>query len=129
MILPAGKTGAKLVCNLNLVQVANPKPEGSGMKKLFVSFFLLISAVCFGQSAATKQFIKDSAEIMKVKLVRPQFKFDNRQTYSEKQWLFINGFDVGVLLNEKLRVTLGYYSMSERLTHYDFIAVDQEHGR
>jgi hypothetical protein len=99
------------------------------MKQFLLGIFLLSSITGFTQTLTPDQFIADSIAIMKVKLVRPQFKFDNRQTYCEKQWLSVNGFDVGVLLNEKLRFTLGYYTMAARLKAYSFTAEDQEYGR
>lgn len=66
---------------------------------------------------------------MRVKLVRPQFKFDNRVAFYEKQTLTITGFDIGVLLSDKLRFTLGYYKMNERLKFFDEIKDGQEFGR
>ncbi len=63
-----------------------------------------------------RQFIADSTQIVKPKLIRPQFKFDNRLTFLKGQKLSISGADAGVLLKNKLRVTLGYYTLSENLT-------------
>jgi hypothetical protein len=65
-----------------------------------------------------EQFIKDSTAIMQVRLVRPQFKLDNRVTWYEGQSLGLTGFDVGVLLKEKLRLTLGYYQLNENLNAF-----------
>jgi hypothetical protein len=78
---------------------------------------------------SNEEFIKDSLEIMKVKSVRPQFKFDNRASFYERQALSINGFDVGLLLLEKLRVTVGYYGMKGRLKSYDLTREDEKFGR
>lgn len=65
-----------------------------------------------------KQFIKDSIEIMRPKLVRPQFKIDNRLVFYKKQSIPLNGIDAGVLLKSKLRVTLGYYWLNDNLSHF-----------
>jgi hypothetical protein len=70
------------------------------------------------KAAQRKQFLKDSAEIMRVKLVRPQFRIDNRNIFIKKQVLTINGVDAGVLLKEKLRLTLGYYWLNNQLSAY-----------
>lgn len=81
----------------------------------------IILLLCLTLSATHAQkfdkadFIRDSLEIVKVKLVRPQVKFDNRLTFYEGQSLAINGFDVGVLLKDKMRLTLGYYRLNEDL--------------
>jgi hypothetical protein len=56
--------------------------------------------------------------IMKPKLVRPQFKFDNRVTFYQGQSLFITGYDAGVLLKNKLRVALGYSGLNEDLNAF-----------
>ncbi len=104
------------------------------MKHFILSFFLLISFSAFAQTSALDtlsdaQFIRDSTILMRVKLVRPQFKFDNRVTFFEGQALSITGFDVGVLLSEKLRFTLGYYRMNDRLEKYDYRFEEQDFGR
>ena len=90
------------------------------MKHFLLSIFLLLSFSAFAQtqdsdSLSSAQFVKDSINLMRVKLVRPQFKFDNRVTFFEGQAISITGFDVGLLLSEKLRFTIGYYRMNERL--------------
>lgn len=99
------------------------------MKYLLVPIFMLAAATMRGQDAVPDQFINDSLEIVKVKLVRPQFRFDNRQTFVGKQAFSITGFDVGVLLSEKLRFTLGYYSMSDRIKEFDEVIEGIEYGR
>lgn len=65
------------------------------------------------------QFIKDSMYIMRVKLVRPQFRLDNRNLFFRGQTLNVSGLDAGVLLKNKLRLTLGYYSLSNTLKSYE----------
>jgi hypothetical protein len=99
------------------------------MKKLIVPVFMLSVTAMYGQNEEPDQFTRDSLDIVKVKLVRPQFRFDNRQTFVGKQTLQISGFDAGVLLSEKLRVTLGYYTMSDRLKQFDEIKDGAEFGR
>jgi len=75
---------------------------------------LLLSFLSFSQSVklSKQQFIIDSNKIVKPRLARPQFRVDNRTIFPSKQRLNITGFDAGVVLKEKLRVTLGYYSLS-----------------
>jgi hypothetical protein len=74
---------------------------------------LLQPLLIHSQKAMTKkQFVKDSIRITRVKLVRPQFKFDSRTILSNGQRLNVSGLDAGVLLKEKLRVTLGYYRLN-----------------
>jgi hypothetical protein len=82
---------------------------------------ITISIECFSQQKklsekyTKQQFLKDSAEIVKVKLIRPQLRLDNRTFFFNGQVLNISGIDAGVLLKNKLRFTLGYYSLSENL--------------
>ena len=83
-------------------------------------FFITVVFCCFKinaqQKITKKQFIADSLKIIKTRLVRPQVRLDNRLTFLNGQKLSIAGLDAGVLLKEKLRVTLGYYSANDRLT-------------
>jgi hypothetical protein len=89
------------------------------MKKLSLFLFFICSFTGYTQKLSEKeQFIRDSVEIMKIKLVRPQFKFDNRLTYYEGQTLSINGLDAGVLLKDKLRLTLGFYRLEDDLSAF-----------
>lgn len=53
---------------------------------------------------------------MKPKVVRPQFRLDNRLTFLNNQRITISGLDAGVLLKNKLRITLGYYWASDQPT-------------
>lgn len=103
------------------------------MKYFLLGVFFGIGILASAQSPVADttddQFIKDSLAVMRVKLVRPQFKFDNRVTFCEGQALYINGFDVGVLLSDKLRFTLGYYSMKDQLKSYNLTKNDEEFGR
>ncbi len=99
------------------------------MKFIFTVLFFLPGIFLCAQDPAPEQFIRDSLALTRVKLVRPQFKFDNRVTFFERQALSITGIDAGVLLSEKLRVTLGYYGMEDRLESYDMIKDNEEHGR
>jgi hypothetical protein len=99
------------------------------MRLFLLSVFLLTGFFVSAQSSPPDDFIKDSLEIIKVKLVRPQFKFDDRVTFCEGQSLSINGFDLGVLLSDKLRFTLGYYGMKGHLKNYDYTSEGSEFGR
>ncbi|MEO8759727.1 MAG: hypothetical protein ABI388_01835 [Bacteroidia bacterium] len=62
------------------------------------------------------EFIADSLKIIKPKFVRPQFKIDNRITLFNHQQLSVTGVDAGILIKERLRITLGFYTTSNRLT-------------
>jgi hypothetical protein len=81
----------------------------------FLIFFIALPA--YAQKKMTrKQFIADSVKIMKPRLWRPQFRLDNRITFLNDQKISVTGIDAGVILKEKLRVTLGYYRVSDKLT-------------
>jgi hypothetical protein len=99
------------------------------MRSFFTCILFSFGTLACAQSPAPEQFITDSIAITRVKLVRPQFRFDNRVTFFEKQALSITGIDAGVLLSEKLRVTLGYYGMEDRLEAYDFVENNEEFGK
>lgn len=96
-----------------------------------IIFFLLLVGCCFSSMAQTKmskkQFIEDSTKIVKPKLIRPQFKLDNRLTFFNGQKINISGVDAGVLLKNKLRVTLGYYSLTDKLTSLNKTVDDIEY--
>lgn len=104
------------------------------MHKISCLFFLLIFALpALAQPEKKKytraNFIKDSTEIMRIKLVKPQFRVDNRNIFFKGQVLTLNGIDAGVILNEKLRLTGGYYQLNDNLKHYqteiDGVQVDR----
>jgi hypothetical protein len=80
------------------------------IKALFLILLMCTTCLFSQKKMSRKEFIKDSTHIVRVKLVRPQFRFDNRTIFIKGQTLNINGFDAGVLLKEKLRLTLGYYT-------------------
>lgn len=97
-------------------------------KQPVANVLLLILIMCtanlFSQKKMSrKEFIKDSTNIVRVKLVRPQFRFDNRTIFVKGQALNINGLDAGVLLKEKLRLTIGYYSLVKNITK-DYEIID-----
>ncbi len=87
-------------------------------------YFLMLVILClpffyFSQKKYTrKAFIKDSIEISRPPLIRPQLRIDNRTFFFKGQALNVYGFDAGVLLKEKLRLTLGYYSLNSGLDSY-----------
>lgn len=63
-------------------------------------------------------FVRDSAFAVRVKVVRPQFRFDNRNVYFKGQMLALGGYDAGVMLADRLRVTVGYYRTNQNLSSY-----------
>ncbi|MBA3682907.1 MAG: hypothetical protein H0W73_17345 [Bacteroidetes bacterium] len=86
---------------------------------IFIIALTWIPFLCFSQIKYTKKaFIKDSIEIMKPPIVRPQLRIDNRTIFFKGQALNVHGFDAGVLLKEKLRLTLGYYALNSNLEAY-----------
>lgn len=93
----------------------------------FILILLFLGKVTHSQTAGD-DFIRDSLAIAKIKLVRPQLKFDNRVNFYGKQGLPITGFDAGVLLANKLRLTLGYYKMSDRLKDDQYVKNDTAFG-
>ncbi|MFY9310155.1 MAG: hypothetical protein WAQ28_14000 [Bacteroidia bacterium] len=101
------------------------------MKKLVFVILSSISLFAIGQQQqlTREQFIKDSLHLTKVVLIRPQFKFDNRLTFYGNQVLSINGFDAGVLLKEKLRFTLGYYSLKDQLKAFNEVKENEKFGK
>ena len=111
-----------------------------GKKSVFILLSLLFCfATGFSQTkkkkipALTKmekaQFVKDSTEIMRIRLVRPQFRVDNRNLFFKGQVLNVSGFDAGVLLKNKLRLTLGYYSFSNNLSTFQKTVDDVKYDR
>lgn len=87
------------------------------MLVLFLLFFTT-SALFAQKKLNKKQFIQDSIEIMRTRMIRPQLRVDNRITLHKRQSLTMNGFDAGVLLKEKLRLTVGYYTLKDDLNAY-----------
>ena len=86
-------------------------------KQLIIVFIVLLTPQCtFSQSKALskKQFTTDSLRIIRPRIARPQFRIDNRIVFFNKELSNISGLDAGVVLKEKLRLTLGYYSLSNR---------------
>ncbi len=86
------------------------------LQNLLFYFFVFCALNINAQKKMTKKvFMADSIKIMKPKLIRPQFRFDNRLSFLNNETLSLNGLDAGVLLKNKLRVTLGYYHASKKL--------------
>jgi hypothetical protein len=99
------------------------------MRKAYIlSVFIFLSLRGYCQVNNEEQFINDSIKIVKIKLIRPQVKFDNRINFYGRQGLPITGFDAGVLLAEKLRVTLGYYNMNNTLKDKEYAKNDTTFG-
>jgi hypothetical protein len=100
------------------------------MTKLLLTFLIFSSFIFTAQNNMTyEQFVQDSLQIRRIKLVRPQFRFDNREAFVEGQAFNITGFDAGVLLKEKLRLTVGYYSMKGSLKAFKKKVDTIEYGR
>ena len=81
-------------------------------------FFALVIISSAMHSQTKKQraaFVKDSIYIMRVKLIRPQLRGDNRNLFYKNQIITINGLDAGILLRDKIRLTLGYYATVNNL--------------
>jgi hypothetical protein len=103
---------------------------GSQLKNLCLIGFLSFSFFSFSQQDTLQdQYTKDSLAITRVKLIRPQFKFDNRVAFHGTQGLPINGFEVGVLLDNKLRLTGGYYTMFGNLKEFNIQKDGQEYTK
>lgn len=96
---------------------------------LFLALIMCTNGLFSQKKMSRKEFIKDSTYIVRVKLVRPQFRFDNRTIFIKGQALNINGLDAGVLLKEKLRLTLGYYASVKNLSREHEIIDDIEFER
>ncbi len=101
------------------------------IRTIFTFLLLCCTLNISAQKKMTKkQFITDSTKIMKPKVVRPQFRLDNRLTFLNNQRITISGVDAGVLLKNKLRVTLGYYWASDQPTSLKKKSDNTEyHGR
>ena len=91
---------------------------------LVLLFLVDISSINAQKKLLKSQFIADSIRIVKPKLVRPQFRLDNRLIFLNRQRVRISGVDAGVLLKNKLRVTLGYYGVSDELISLEKIIDD-----
>ncbi|PBQ32861.1 hypothetical protein CNR22_14125 [Sphingobacteriaceae bacterium] len=94
-------------------------------KKIIFIFFSMLMFYS-GADAQVKlskkdkaKFVEDSMRIMRPRLVRPQFRLDNRNLFYQGQVLNVSGVDAGVLLKNKLRLCIGYYSLSNNLNSYE----------
>ncbi len=88
------------------------------MKNLIYGSLICCSLTAFSQKKMTKhQFIADSLKIIKPTFIRPQLKLDNRVTIFNFQRLSVTGIDAGVLIRERLRLTVGFYTISDKLTY------------
>lgn len=56
--------------------------------------------------------------IMRPKTVRIQVRLDNKITFYKGESYNIQGFDIGVMLKEKIRLTAGYYMLNDELSGY-----------
>lgn len=87
----------------------------------FIILFALIffnSVFCFSQSKKKKaelynEFKADSIKIATPKFIRPQFRIESRASIFDGTRINFAGFDAGVLLKNKLRLTVGYYKVDK----------------
>lgn len=87
------------------------------VKNLIYCALIFLSLASNAQNKTAKQeYITDSLKIIEHDLVRLQFKLDNRFIFFNFQKLGIVGLDAGVLIKEKLRLTLGYYTIPDKST-------------
>lgn len=112
--------GMKIVVEYRTINLNMNFLYGSQLKVIIsIALCLFTCTDLLSQSKKDRAaFKKDSLAIMKPKLVRPQFRIDNRNIFYKNQNLTVNGLDAGVLLKEKLRLTLGYYTLNNVLSAY-----------
>jgi hypothetical protein len=67
------------------------------------------------QSYTYEEFIRDSLNAVKPKLIRPQVRIDSRVSFFENQRINIYGYDAGIMAKDKLRLALGYYRINNDL--------------
>jgi hypothetical protein len=92
--------------------------EGKKVGLILLVIALLIGPLLFGQdltSDTPDEFTRDSIKIAAGKIVRPQFRVDARTSSFEGQKINIYGYDVGVLISNRLRLALGYYRINNDL--------------
>ena len=65
---------------------------------------------------AKKKFVADSLKIIERKSIRPKIKLDDKIIFFGSQRLGVIGIDAELFIKEKLRLTLGYYTISDKLT-------------
>lgn len=82
---------------------------------LLLLFFFLHDFKKLYSQERSESFYPDSVKISTPKLIRPQIKFDTRTTIYEEQKVNMFGYEVGILIKNKLRMTLGYYRIDDNL--------------
>jgi hypothetical protein len=89
------------------------------VKLVFLLFLLLIIGLSALRSQTLSQtdslFIRDSIRVATPKSLRPQFRIDARASAFEGQKINIYGYDAGVLIENRLRIALGYYRIKNEL--------------
>ena len=89
------------------------------VKMMFLSFILLIIGLSplHSQSGTETDslFLRDSVRITSAKPLRPQFRIDARTSTYEGQKINIYGYDAGILIDNRLRLALGYYRIKNDL--------------
>ncbi len=90
------------------------------MRFLIILFTIIFFDInfCFSQNKKKKnelygEFKADSIRIATPKFIRPQFRIESRASLFDGNRINFNGYDAGVLLKNKLRLTLGYYTVDK----------------
>jgi hypothetical protein len=91
------------------------------MKIIFYILFSTFITFTCAQQPVSKPFkldslrnklIKDSTHTYRLKKVRPYIAIDNRNSFVQKAPINLRGFQIGIRLNEKHIIGLGYYNIS-----------------
>jgi hypothetical protein len=97
------------------------------------SFFFIIITILFGGIVAAQsnqqqmdvlhaQFTKDSTKIYKTKKILPLLAIDQRTSFINQTKVSINGFQLGIALNEKHNFGLGFYRITDNTRHSRVVA-------
>jgi hypothetical protein len=101
------------------MRVKKEKKKRWRAKFQFCALFLFFAAINgFAQSRITEddqKFMEDSVRIATPRAVRPQLRLDARTSSFERQKINIYGYDAGILIDNKLRLALGYYRINNDL--------------
>jgi hypothetical protein len=68
------------------------------------------------------QFSKDSTKIYKTKKILPLLAIDQRTSFINHTKVSINGFQLGVALNEKHNFGLGFYKITDNTRHSKIVS-------
>jgi hypothetical protein len=91
------------------------------MKIIFYILFSTFITFTHAQQLVTKSFkldslrnklIKDSTHTFRFKKIRPYLAIDNRNSFVQKAPINLRGFQIGIRLNEKHIIGIGYYRIT-----------------